>query len=146
MTESPSKKTLGLVLVGLFVLAGVLVFILIPTLGGTAPSAVAGTGPAVTTPTGVQAKMVHVTGENHGLVILVGRTTCPWCMKTKELLANMSVDYYWIDLNLLDGAETAQVLEAVKVCGQTNSVPILLINGDTCILGYQEEQIREALK
>jgi glutaredoxin len=67
-------------------------------------------------------------------------------MKTKDLLANLSVDYYWIDLNTLDEAETAQVMDAIGLCGETSAVPILVIRGDRCIVGYQEEQIREVLK
>jgi glutaredoxin len=90
--------------------------------------------------------MVHVAGEDHGAVILVGRSTCPWCMKTKDLLANLSVGYYWIDLNTLNEAETAEVMDALGICGPTNSVPILVIHGDRCIIGFQEEQIREVLK
>jgi glutaredoxin len=88
--------------------------------------------------------MVHISGTDRGTVLLIGRSTCPWCLKTKELLANLSVGYYWIDLNTLNEAQTAEVLDAVRVCSQTNSVPLLLVNG-RCIIGYEEEQIREAL-
>ena len=113
--------------------------------GCTATSHQGGAAPTPT-PTGLQAKMVHVTGNDHGVLLLVGRSTCPWCMKEKELFANLSVDYYWVDLNILDEAETAQVMDAVKVCGQTGAVPILVINGQKCIIGYQEAQIRGALR
>jgi glutaredoxin len=99
----------------------------------------------VTPPPAVPSYMVHVAGNNHGVVLLVGRSTCPWCMKTKALLANLSVDYYWIDLATLDQAETAQVMDALRVCGQVSSVPILVINGEGCIIGYNETQIREAI-
>jgi len=110
----------------------------------SAPSGGAAPAPTLT-PTGVQSKIVHVTGNDRGVILLVGRTTCPWCLKEKELLANMTVDYYWVDLNTLDQAETAQVMDSIKVCGETSAVPILVINGKTCIIGYQEAQIRGAL-
>ena len=87
----------------------------------------------------------HVPGKKGPYIMLYALSTCPWCQKTKELLANLSVDYYWIDLNTLDQANTTQVLGALKACGQVNSVPIILINGDTCIVGFQEEKIREVL-
>jgi glutaredoxin-like protein NrdH len=103
------------------------------------------TAPSGGAATGVQSKIVHVTGNDRGTLLLIGRSTCPWCMKEKELFANLSVDYYWVDLNILDEAETAQVIADIKVCGQTSSVPILIINGQKCIIGYQEEQIREAV-
>jgi len=100
---------------------------------------------AVTTAPALPSYMVHVEGRDRGVILLVGRSTCPWCMKTKELLANLSVGYYWIDLETLNEAETAQVISAISVCGQTNSVPILIVNGNRCIVGYQEDQIREAV-
>jgi glutaredoxin len=135
-----SRQTLGLALLALAVLGSAL---LLAGCTATSPSPSPGT-PAVTTPA-VPSYMVHVAGENRGVVILVGRTTCPWCLKEKELLANLSVDYYWIDLNTLDQASTTEVMSALRVCGQTSSVPILIIDGATCIVGYQEKEIREAL-
>jgi hypothetical protein len=36
-------------------------------------------------------------------------------------------------------------MKAVRVCGQTSSVPILVINGERCIIGFQEAQIRGVL-
>lgn len=105
-------------------------------------------GGAATTPTpaGVPAYAVHVAGsENRGVIILIGRSTCPFCQETKALLANLSVDYYWVDLNTLDQTQIDQVISSVKICSDTSHVPILLINGEKCIIGYQEEQIREAV-
>ena len=93
----------------------------------------------------LQSKIVHVPGNDHGTIVLVGRSTCPWCTKDKELLANLSVGYFWIDLNILDQTETAQVMSALTICNDTSAVPILVINNQKCIVGYQETQIREAL-
>jgi glutaredoxin len=136
-----SRRTMALILLGLAALAMVLVFLLLA--GCTAPASE--TRPAVT-PAPVPSFMMHVAGsKDRGIVLLVGRTTCPWCMKAKELLGNLGVDYYWIDLNTLDEANTTRVTDAIRVCGQTNSVPILVINGERCIVGYQEDQIRGAL-
>ncbi|HXW99297.1 MAG TPA: glutaredoxin domain-containing protein [Methanomicrobiales archaeon] len=91
--------------------------------------------------------MVHVAGANdRGSVILIGRATCPWCQKDKALLSNLSVDYYWVDLNNLNNDETTQVISSVKFCPETDAVPILVIHGQECIVGYNETQIREALK
>jgi glutaredoxin-like protein NrdH len=141
MTGSPSGAAPGRILLALLVLGAAL---LLAGCTATAPSPAPGTGPAVTTPA-VPSYMVHVAGKDRGIVLLVGRTTCPWCMKAKEFLGNLGVDYYWIDLNTLDEANTTRVMEAVRVCGEVNSVPILVINGQRCIIGYQEDQIRGAL-
>jgi len=96
-------------------------------------------------PSGIQSRIVHVSGEDRGVLILVGRSTCPWCMKDKSLLTNLSVDYFWIDLDSLNETETAVVMDSIRVCGQMNELPVLVINGQRCIIGYQEAKIREAL-
>jgi glutaredoxin len=89
--------------------------------------------------------MVYVPGNDHGVVLLVGRSSCPHCQDTKKLLANLSVGYYWVDLDRLDEANTTQVIGAVSFCGQVNAVPILVINNKPpCIIGYQEDAIRRA--
>ena len=127
----------------LFLAAGLLLLA-----GCTALSPSGGAAPIPTptpVPTGLQSKIVHVSGNDRGTLLLIGRTTCPWCMKEKELFANLSIDYYWVDMNILDEAETAQVIDSIRVCGQTGSVPILVINGEKCIIGFQEDQIRKAL-
>ncbi len=121
--------------------------------GGTVPATTPALAPTPATPiptptsalTSLQSKIVQVPGNDKGSVILIGRSTCPWCQKTKALLENMSVGYYWIDLNNLDQAESAQVMSALTICSDTSAVPILVINGKKCIVGYQEDQIRQAL-
>jgi glutaredoxin-like protein NrdH len=142
MRDSPNGSGSRKVLICGLLLAAGLLFLA----GCTATSPPGGAAPTLTpTPTGLQSKIVHVTGKDHGVILLVGRSTCPWCAKDKELLANLSVDYYWVDLNILDQVETVQLMDSIGICGQTSAVPILVINGQTCIIGYQEEKIREAV-
>jgi glutaredoxin len=142
MRRSVADSVPSPALIGILLLAAALLF-----LGGCAASSPSGVTTPTATPTlsALQSKIVHVAGIDRGVILLVGRSTCPWCTKDKELLANLSVDYYWVDLNILDEAETAEVMDSIRVCGQTGSVPILVINGEKCIIGYQEEQIREVL-
>ncbi|HTY52195.1 MAG TPA: glutaredoxin domain-containing protein [Methanomicrobiales archaeon] len=104
-------------------------------------------GPGVTPTPSLPQYVVHVPGAvDRGFVLLVGRSTCPHCQATEQLLANMSIDYYWIDLNTLDEANTTDVLKAVSVCSSTQYVPMLIVRGRTCIIGDNETEIREALK
>jgi glutaredoxin len=103
--------------------------------------------PAVTATPVVPSYVVHVPGgSNRGLVLLVGRSDCPHCRNAKAILANLSVDYYWIDLLTLDQANTSEVLKAVSVCKDTRYVPMLIVNGEKCVVGDNEQQILEALK
>jgi glutaredoxin-like protein NrdH len=140
MRGSPTLSGFSRGLICALLLAAGLLF-----LAGCTATSPPGGAATVPSPTGLQSKIVHVTGNDRGVILLVGRSTCPWCAKDKELLANLSVDYYWVDLDILDQVETVQVMDSTRICGQTNSVPLLVINGQTCIIGYQEDRIREAV-
>ena len=103
--------------------------------------------PVVTATLAIPSYVVHVPGgSNRGLVLLVGRSDCPHCQNAKVILANLSVDYYWIDLLTLDQTNTSEVLKAVSVCKDTRYVPMLIVNGEKCVVGDNEQQIREALR
>jgi len=39
----------------------------------------------------------HVQGKNVGHIMLYALSTCPWCRKTKQLLSDLGVDYYYVD-------------------------------------------------
>jgi glutaredoxin len=118
-----------------------------PLLLGAGLLFLAGCTAAAPAPAGVPAYAVHVAGNSHGTVLLIGRSSCPHCRDTKTLLANLNVDYYWVDLDSLDQADTNQLIPDMKgLCGQVDYVPILVINNrQPCIIGYNETQIREAL-
>ena len=89
-------------------------------------------------------KMNHVTGKNKGEIVLYALSTCVWCRKTKELLDQMGVGYNYIDVDLLPGEEKSKATEAVKTLNPRCSFPTLAIN-DQCIVGYDEQKIKEAL-
>jgi glutaredoxin/predicted small secreted protein len=141
MRASARSQGFAAVLACLFLLAtGLLLAGCTTTPGGGQPV-------ATTTTPSLPSYVVHVTGGiNRGFVLLVGMSTCPHCQAAKALLANMSIDYYWIDLNTLSGAENTEVLQALRVCKDTQFVPMLIVRGETCIIGDNETEIREALK
>ncbi len=43
----------------------------------------------------------HVPGNVRGKVVLYALSTCMWCKKTKKLLNELAVDYYYVDVDLL---------------------------------------------
>ncbi|HVN66038.1 MAG TPA: glutaredoxin domain-containing protein [Methanomicrobiales archaeon] len=130
------RQSMALIMLVMGVLALVLVYLLTGPLS-PAPST---TGPSV--PSYVE----YVPGADHGVVLLVGRSTCPHCQEDKKLLGEMNVGYYWVDLNTLDQANTTQVLNAISFCGDLSAVPILIINNrPPCIIGYNATRIRGAL-
>ncbi len=65
---------------------------------------------------------------------------CPYCVKAKEFLRNKGVKYKEIDVE----ANKDAALEMVELSGQSG-VPVLEI-GDTIIVGFDEDEIENALK
>lgn len=88
----------------------------------------------------------HVDGKNVGDIKLFALSTCPWCMKTKGLLNNLGVEYYYEDVDALIGDERDQAIEAVKQWNPACSFPTLVINNTKCIVGFKEAEIKEALE
>jgi glutaredoxin len=72
-------------------------------------------------------------------------STCGHCKATKKLLDECTVQYDFTDVDLLEGSERAAVLEDVKKFNPACSFPTIII-GDKVIVGYKENEIKEALK
>jgi glutaredoxin-like protein NrdH len=89
--------------------------------------------------------LVHVKGKNKGEVILYALSTCVWCNKTKKLLTELGVDFYYVYVDLLKGAEKDEVLTKMTRHNSLRSFPTIVIDDKTCIVGYQEKKIREVL-
>jgi glutaredoxin-like protein NrdH len=90
--------------------------------------------------------LTHVPGKNAGHLVLYALSTCPWCKKTKKLLDDLGVQYDFTDVDLLTGDEKNEVVAIVKKWNPHSSFPILVINDKLCIVGFEEDQIRKALK
>ena len=71
-------------------------------------------------------------------------STCSHCKSTKKFLADCTVRYDFVDVDLLEGEERQAILEDVKKFNPKCSFPTIII-GDTVIVGFKEKEIREAL-
>lgn len=71
-------------------------------------------------------------------------STCSHCKATKKLLGECTIKYEFVDVDLLQGEERAAVLEDVKKFNPKCSFPTIII-GDKVIVGYRENEIKEAL-
>jgi glutaredoxin-like protein NrdH len=71
-------------------------------------------------------------------------STCSHCKATKSFLNDCSVHYDFTDVDLLTGDERKAVLEDVKKWNPRCSFPTIII-GDKVIVGFKENEIREAL-
>ena len=90
-------------------------------------------------------KIEHVKGKNKGKILLYALSTCGWCKKTKELLNNLGVEYSYIHVDLLEDNDKDKVMKDVKKWNSLCSFPTIVINNRECIVGYKEDEIKEAL-
>ena len=91
-------------------------------------------------------KVSHIEGENKGKIMLYALSTCVWCKKTKEYLSKIGVEFDYIYVDVLDGSDRGEVMEEVKKWNPRCSFPTLVINDEKCIVGFKEDEIKEALK
>ena len=77
-------------------------------------------------------------------VKLYALSTCSHCKDTKEYLAECGVGYECVDVDKLKGEERQQVIEEIRNINPNCSFPTIII-GDKVIVGFQKEEIREAL-
>jgi glutaredoxin len=77
-------------------------------------------------------------------VQLYSLSTCSHCKATKKFLSDCVVRYEFTDVDLLQGEERKAILEEVKKFNPRCSFPTVII-GDKVIVGYKEEEIKEAL-
>lgn len=71
-------------------------------------------------------------------------STCSHCKATKTFLNDCAVEYEFTDVDLLQGGERTAILEDVKKWNPRCSFPTIII-GDKVIIGYKEDEIKEAL-
>ncbi len=88
----------------------------------------------------------HVPGKNAGNIMLYALSTCGWCRKTKQLLDELGVEYHYEYVDHLQGKPREKTMEVVKHWNPGCTFPTLVINDEKCIVGYKEDEIREALR
>jgi glutaredoxin-like protein NrdH len=91
-------------------------------------------------------KMNHVKGDKKGSVVLYALSTCQWCKKTKDLLEELKVDYYYIYVDMADNKELEKIKKELKKYNPAFSFPTLVLNEEDSIIGFDEEKIRERFK
>lgn len=88
----------------------------------------------------------HVSGKKKGTVMLYALSTCGWCGKTKELLRELGIEFDYAYVDLLEGKEQDTAMNNVERFNPSGSFPTLVINDKKCIVGFKEQEIREAFE
>jgi glutaredoxin-like protein NrdH len=89
--------------------------------------------------------MQLVNGEKKGKLVLYALSTCGWCKKTRMLLEDLGVQYNYIYVDLLEGEERKEIIEQVKKWNPQLSFPTLVVNDEKCIVGFNEDEVKETL-
>ncbi len=89
--------------------------------------------------------MTHVYGNDNVKLFLYTLSTCIWCKMTKKLLSDLGVAYDFVDMDNLDGEEKEKMLNELKRWNPKCSFPSLVVNDETCIVGYDDKKIKEAV-
>jgi len=87
---------------------------------------------------------VHIEGKKRGHVFLFALSTCVWCKRTKRLLNDLSIEYYYIDVDLLEGDEKSSVEGELARWNPRRSFPTIVIDDTRALIGFDEDEIREA--
>ena len=90
-------------------------------------------------------EMTHVEGKSGRQLTLYTLSTCIWCKKTKELLHELNVAYDHVEVDLLEPGEKEKAIEEIKKFNPRCSFPSLLVDGKDCIVGFDEQKIKEAV-
>lgn len=77
-------------------------------------------------------------------VMIYTLSTCGHCKAAKKFLNECKIEFEFEDVDMLEGEERAAILEEVKKWNPNCSFPTIII-GDKVIVGYKENEIREAL-
>ena len=71
-------------------------------------------------------------------------STCSHCKATKKFMHDNGIDFDYIDVDLLQGDDKQKILQEVEQYNPNRSFPTIII-GDTIIIGFRENDIKEAL-
>lgn len=91
-------------------------------------------------------KFEHIDGVKKGKVVLYALSTCVWCKRTKQLLNNLGVEYDYVFVDLLSGSEKESTVKEIEKWNQKCSFPTIVMNDEKCIVGFKEDEIKEALR
>ncbi|MGD9161662.1 MAG: glutaredoxin family protein [Desulfobacteraceae bacterium] len=71
-------------------------------------------------------------------------STCSHCKATKQFLNECEIKYDFTDVDILQGEERKAVLDDIRKINPKCSFPTIII-GDKVIVGFKEDEIKEAL-
>jgi glutaredoxin len=87
----------------------------------------------------------HVDGRNAGKVFIYTLSTCIWCKKTKQALADMKIAYDYVEVDMEQEADEDKLLLELKEFNPNCSFPTTVINDSSVVIGFQPDKIAKEL-
>ena len=88
----------------------------------------------------------HVDGKDCGKVTFYGLSTCVWCRRR----AISSTSWGWPTSTCMSTScrrhEQEKAMAEVRRWNPNESFPVLVFNESACVLGFDEQKIRAAVK
>lgn len=84
--------------------------------------------------------------KNNHKVTLYALSTCVWCKMTKQYLNENSVEFEFVDVDLLDDNDKSKVHTTIISKGGVLSYPTTVIDDKILITGFRKDQLKEALE
>lgn len=85
----------------------------------------------------------HSDGTDKGQLMLYALSTCGWCKKTKSLLQELNVAFDYMDVDKLEKEARTSTLDEIRKWNPACTFPSLIVNNNSCIVGFNEKKIRE---
>jgi glutaredoxin-like protein NrdH len=83
--------------------------------------------------------------KNTHKVTLYALSTCVWCKMTKQFLSDNSIEFEFVDVDLLDDEEKSKAHTAITSKGGILSYPTTIVDEKIVITGFRKDKLTEAL-
>jgi len=87
-----------------------------------------------------------VDGNNYGDIKLFALSTCGWCKKTKKFLEDNNIAFSYVYVDKLTGDDLNECLEVQKKYNKEEAYPMVAIDEDSCILGYNKAKLEKIMR
>jgi glutaredoxin len=84
---------------------------------------------------------VKVAGKDIGDIKIFTLSTCGWCKKTKNFLADQHITFSYIDVDLLPKENVSEVTAELMKFNPDRSFPTIIINDRDVIIGFDRDKL-----
>jgi glutaredoxin-like protein NrdH len=83
--------------------------------------------------------------NNKHKVFVYALSTCVWCKMTKQFLKNNSIEYEYVDVDLITEQEKDKIRREIQAKGASLSYPTTIIDDKKVVTGFRKDLLKEGL-